>query len=84
MEARRKLLKAALKTSLGCGAFLAPSSPLAEVFGLEWRRTLLAPQKDGRKRGMNEKLSTTALRQLYESLSGYTSRGEVPGRGFLD
>jgi CubicO group peptidase (beta-lactamase class C family) len=28
---------------------------------------------------MNEKLSTTALRQLHESMSGYTTRGEVPG-----
>jgi CubicO group peptidase (beta-lactamase class C family) len=28
---------------------------------------------------MNEKLSTAALRQLHESMSGYTTRGEVPG-----
>jgi hypothetical protein len=76
---RRKFLKSALKTSLGCGAFLAPSSPLAEVLGLECHRALLAQQKNGRKRGMNEKLSTMALGQLHESMSGYTARGEVPG-----
>jgi CubicO group peptidase (beta-lactamase class C family) len=28
---------------------------------------------------MNEKLSTMALGQLHESMSGYTARGEVPG-----
>jgi CubicO group peptidase (beta-lactamase class C family) len=50
-----------------------------EVFGSQWRSALLAEQKNGRKRGMNEKLSKAALRQLHESMSGYTTRGEVPG-----